>query len=104
MMSSELSGKKSEICKPFAYTEELCKGCDRKYYTPYESGRWLCLGITTFESRKKHGVPEFDNLRLCVKRPPAKESSVKGLVVLNLSEKDVEELIKGFNQLLKAFV
>ncbi len=92
------------MCKPFAYTENLCKECDRKYHTPYEGGKWLCFGITGFESRKKQDIPEFDNLRVCVKHPPPKELSVKGLSVLNLSEQNVKELIKGFDRLLKAFV
>lgn len=104
-MSTELSGEKSETCKPFAYTEELCKGCDRKYYTPYESEKWFCFGITTFENRKKHGIPEFDNLRVCVRHPSKlPELSVKGLFLLNLSEGNVKELVRGLNRLLKAFV
>lgn len=96
--------KEREVCKPFAYTEDLCKGCDRKYHTLYEDVKWFCLGITTFENRKKHEIPELNNLRLCIKDLSSKELSVKGLLLLNLSETDVRELIKGFSQLLKSFV
>lgn len=101
IMSSEYQNKDGEECKPFAYTEELCRECDRKYSTSYERAKWLCFGITAFENRRKSGIPEFDNLRLCVKHPPARELSVKGLSQLNLNERDVKELIKGFHQLLK---
>ena len=104
-MSSELSDRKSDVCKPFAYTEELCKSCDRKYYTSYKGGKWFCFGVSTFESRKKQGIPELDNLRLCVKHPAKlPEPPITGLYPLNLSERDARELLKGLDRLLKVFV
>lgn len=85
------------------YNDELCKGCERKFRIADAGGRdkWFCFGVTSFDGRKAHNIPDFDKLRLCIKHPPLHELPVENLFQLNISETEAEVLIKGLFRLLK---
>ena len=89
----------NEKCKPFPDHNVLCKECDPKYHTCYTHPKWFCFGITTPESREKHGIPSEDYMRICMKQPPPKKRVELPVRLLNLSKTDVIELLRGINEL-----
>jgi len=96
---------KGEVKMSKPYSEILCKGCERKFRRTDAGGRdkWLCFGVTTRKGREKHTIPEFDNLRLCIKhQKPLKKLPVKNLCQLNITEIEAKVLITGLTQLLKS--
>lgn len=82
--------------------EERCKGCERKYRIGDKGRRdkWLCFGITTSEGRKMFNMPNYDNLRLCIKHPP-RPIREKGLFQLNMSKQEATVLSECFQKLAK---
>lgn len=83
--------------------EELCKGCERKFHRIDAGGRdkFFCFGLATPEGREVHNIPDYDNLRFCIKHPPLKKLPVKNLFQLNMNETEVRVLIEGLSRLLK---
>lgn len=70
------------------------------YLVPDAGGRdkWFCFGITTSERRKMKSIPDSDNLRFCVH---GSFEPVKEYFQLNMEEKEVKEIIRCLQELLK---
>jgi hypothetical protein len=83
--------------------EDRCKGCERRYFIGDKGGRdkWLCFGVTSSEGRKIFNIPDYDNLRLCIKHPP-RPISEKGLFQLNMNKQEAIVLSELLQKLTRA--
>lgn len=83
-------------------SEERCIGCKRRYFIGDKGGRdkWLCFGITISEGRRIFNIPDYDNLRLCIKHPP-RPIHEKGLFQLNMNKQEAMVLSEYLQKLTK---
>ena len=108
-MQSKYSHKKPKIIevikvkmeKTFFYDDKRCEGCARKcsFTDKGEREKWFCFGITNPKVIKTQDIPEYDNLRLCIKGSFRKPRE-KGLFQLNMTTEEARALLKGIESLL----